>query len=459
MRLVQPLLPSLFCLSLLAQQPVAGPPAADAASSVATPIHIDMGALFAAAEKATPKVPPGVETWNNLGGPALGGGAYRFNLYRDPLVFTLNDNRLEVHTTVNYWLQMGVRMQGWIKGLGSCGLAPENYRRAQLGLMAEVALTPEWGLDLKLTPEEPVRLDSCQVTLLGVDITGKVLAAMKDSLVKAAKGMEQQLRDSSLLRQKVANAWLQAQQPVPLSPGVFLLLNPERVRLAPWHSEGKDLIITPEIQVRPTLSLGTAPQQAYRPLPPLDLSPNPILPGFRLRVAADLSYEQATAQLAKQMNGQRFQTDKGVFEVENVSVRGSAGNAVLELELKGRVNGKLTLTGKPALDPQTGTLRLEGLDYTLESKSWITRLGEWMYRSTLRKTLAEKCNFFMDQRFQDLRAQAQQGLNRDLTPELTLSGTVDSFTLDQIQVLDDRFSLVALLNGQLQLAVKKLPAQ
>jgi hypothetical protein len=414
-----------------------------------------MDALFATAERATPRVPPGVETWNNLGGPALGGGAYRFNLYRDPLQFTLNGNRLAVHTTVNYWLEVGVRMNGWIKGMGHCGVAPESYRRARLGLAAEVALTPDWGLDLKLTPEDPLQMDSCQVTLLGVDITGKVLAAMKDSLLKAAKSMEQQLRDSTLLRQKVAGAWLQAQQPVALSPGVFLMLNPERVRLAPWRSEGKDLVITPEIQVRPTLTLAaSAPQQPVRPQPPLDLSPNPIQPGFRLRVAADLSYDQATAQLAKQMTGQRFQTDKGVFEVQSVAVRGAAGNAVLEIGLKGRVNGKLTLAGRPVFDPQTGTLRLDGLDYTLESKSWITHIGEWIYRSTLRKTLAEKCNFFMDKSFQDLRSQAQQGLNRNLTPDLALSGTLDGFTLDQIQVLDDRFSLVAQLNGQLQLAVK-----
>ena len=454
MRLFQPLLSSLFCLSLLAQEPVAAPAVTEVPSFLATPIRVDLDALFATAERATPRVPPGVETWNNLAGPALGGGAYRFDLYRDPLAFNLNGNRLAVHTTVNYWLEVGVRMKGWVKGMGSCGLPPESYRRARLGLVAELALTPDWGIDLRLTPEDPLQMDSCQVTLLGVDITGKVLAVMKDSLFKAARGMEQQLRDSTLLRQKVANAWLQAQQPVELSPGVFMMLNPERVRMAPLRSEGKELIITPEIQVRPSISLGTAPQEPYRALPPLDLSPNPIQPGFRLRVAADLSYEQATAQLAKQLAGQRFQTDKGVFEVQSVAVRGEKGNAVLEIGLKGRVNGKLTLTGKPVFDPQTGTLRLDGLDYTLESKSWITSLGEWFYRSTLRKTLAEKCNFFMDHKFQDLRAQAQQGLNRSLTPELALSGTIDGFTLDQIQVLDDRFSLVALLNGQLQLAVK-----
>jgi hypothetical protein len=444
------LLPVLSCVTLLAQ-PL---PPESAPSFIAAPVLVDLAPIFAAAERAAPRVPPGVETWTSLPGPALGGGAYRFNLYREPLHFVMNGNRLALHATVNYWLQVGLRMQGWVQGVASCGVAPESFRRARLGLRAELGLTPDWGLDLKLTPEDPMQMNPCQVTFLGYDITDRVLAGMKDALAKAARGVEQELRDPALLRPRVENAWLEAQQPVELSPGVFLLLNPEQVRLAPLRSEGSVLTLTPEIQVRPTLTLGAPSLPPYRPLPPLDLSPAPIQPGFRLRVQADLSYLEASAQLDRQMTGQRFETDKGVFEVQSVNLRGSAGKVLLELGLKGRIEGRLTLTGRPRFDPGSGTLRLEGLDYTLESRSWITQVGEWLFRSSLRRTLDEKCHWFLDQRFQDLQAQVQQGLNRDLPSGLALSGTIDSFILDEIQVLDDRFSLVAQLDGQVGIAVQ-----
>jgi len=171
-------------------------------------------------------------------------------------------------------------------------------------------------------------------------------------------------------------------------------------------------------------------------------------------VETELSYAEATAQLARQMTGQHFSTDKGEFEVVSVAVRGSGELALLEIGLKGRIDGKLTLAGQPSFDPETGTLSLVGLDYTLESRSWITRLGEWVYRSTLRQTLAEKCNWFMDKSFKDLKRQAQDGLNRNLGAGLALSGTLDGLSLERIQVLDDRFSLVAQLDGKLQIAWK-----
>ena len=444
----RPLLLALACLALPGQGPDPGP------SFIAAPVRVDLAPLFEAAERATPRVPPGVETWINLPGPALGGATYRFNLYRDPLRFSLDDRRLGMHTTVNYWLQVGLRMQGWVKGVASCGVAPEPFRRVRLGLHADLGLTPDWGVDLKLSPEEPLQLDPCEVTLVGYDITGRVLAAMKDSLLKTTQALEQQLRDSPLLRQRVENAWFQAQQPVELSPGVFVMMNPEKVRLPPWHSTGKELVLTPEIQVRPTLTLGAPAPAPYRPLPPLDLAPEPVEPGFRLRVETELSYAEATAQLARQMTGQRFSTDQGAFEVVSVAVRGSGGLALLEIGLKGRIEGKLTLSGQPSFDPATGSLRLEGLDYTLESHSWITRLGGWLYRSSLRRTLADKCNWFMDKSFQDLKGQAQQGLNRNLGSGLALSGSLDTLTLEQIQVLQDRFSLVAKLDGTLQIGWK-----
>jgi len=446
--------PLILLLTSLPLFPQA-PPQETAPSYLAIPVQVNLAPLFAAAERATPRVPPGVETWINLPGPALGGATYRFNLYRDPLQFTLNGNRLQVDTNVNYWLQVGLRMKGWVKGVGSCGVAPESYRRARLGLSAVVGLTPDWGLDLKLAPAEPAQVDACQLTLLGYDITGKVLASMKDSLFKATQGMEQQLKDSALLRQKVANAWIQAQQTVELGPGVHLQFNPERVRLAPWRSEGQNLILTPELQVRPTLTLGDAPLAQVRPLPPLDLVPTPIQPGFRLRVAADLSFQEATAQLDRQMTGQRFTTDKGSFEVTSIAVRGAAGAVLLEIGLKGRVDGTLTLTGRPRFDEATGSVRMDGLDYTLESQSWITRFGEWLYRSSLRKTLTDRCNGFLDQSFQNLRARAQQGINRDLAAGWSMSGTIGAFTLGQVQVLDDRIRVEALLDGQLQIAVNR----
>ena len=381
---------------------------------------------------------------------AKGPAAYRFNLYRDPFVFNLKGNSVTVHTLAHYWLEVGVKVGGWVKGVGSCGLGPEGFRKVLLGVQADISLTPAWGLDLKVVPLEPEPMSTCEITALNYDITHKVVAGMKENLIKATQEMEKQMREKALLRPRVEAAWAQAQQPIEIAEGVFLMLNPEKIRLAPWSSQGKVLTLIPEIQARPALTLGTRPVATLKPLPDLETVPSSFQPGFRVHVDADLRFEHATAQLRRQMIGKVFETEKGTLQVLDASVRGENGKAVLEVELKGKVNGKLILTGRPVYQEATGTIQLQELDYTLESRSWITHFGEWLLRSGLRKNLAEKANWFMDKSLQDLKGQLQQGLNRPLAQGLSLSGTLSDLKFGQPQVLEDRFRLETYLEGQAQ---------
>ena len=450
---IPPFLPFCLCLGLVGQSPESAlVQALDPGPSVLTvPIHIDLAPVFATLEQSAPRVPPGVETWTPL--PDTPGAVYRFNLYRDPLTIRLNTNRIQVRTLAHYWLEVGVRAASFVKGVGACGQGQEGFRRVLLGTRAELSLTPSWGLDLKATPDDPAPLETCAITFLGYDITDKVVAGMKENMLKATAAMEQQVRESAMLRQKAEAIWAQAQQPVPLAEGVWLSLNPERIRLAPWSSQGKILTITPEIQARPAISLGPPPPVTPRPLPPLEAGIQGLQPGFKIRVDTDLSFEHATAQLKKQIGGKRFDTEKGSFEVMDVAVLGKEGKAILELTLKGRITGKLNLAGHLVYNEPLGTLELRDLDYTLESRSWITQFGEWLFRSTLRKTLQEKANWFMDKSLKDIRILAEQGLNRPLSPGLTLAGTLSNLKLGQPRVLADRFSLDAFLEGQVQVNV------
>jgi len=452
--LLRCLLPLLLCSALgLAQE--AAPAMAQALdpgpSLITVPIRIDLAPVFATVEQSAPRVPPGVETWTLL--PTTPGAVYRFNLYRDPLIFNLKANRILVRTMAYYWLEVGVKAASFIKGVGSCGQGKEGFRRVLLGTRAELGLTPTWGLELKALPDDPAPATPCEVTFLGYDITDKVVAGMKENMLKATAAMEQQVRESAMLRQKAEAVWTQAQQPIALSEGVWLSLNPERIRLAPWNSQGKVLTITPEIQARPAITLGPQPLTEIRPLPPLESVSNNLAPGFKIRVDADLSFEHATAQLKKQIAGKRFDTEKGSFEVLDAAVLGKDGKALLELTLKGRITGRLNLAGRLVYNEAQGTLQLQDLDYTLESKSWITQFGEWLFRSTLRKTLQGKANWFMDKSLQDVRALAQQGLNRPLAPGLSLAGTLNELKLGQPRVLADRFRLDAFLEGQVQVNV------
>lgn len=425
------------------------------ASVLAFPIRLDLAAFFAEAERAAPRRPPGVETWTRLAdGPK--DAAFRFDLTREPLRFSLKENRLLLRAEARYWLEVGAWMAGsWYQAVGSCGKGKEAPRRVLLTLRSEFGLTSDWGLHLRTWPEDPQPIDPCLITFLGYDITDRVVVGMKAEMLKALQGLERQAAEAAVLRLQAEKVWKAAQEPLELAPGIHLSLNPERIRLAPWRSEGRVLVLTPELQARPVLTLGERPAAGTLPLPRLETAA-PVSPGFRVRLDLDLPFQEATRQLRSQVVGRTFETEKGTFSILDASVAGQGGRAILQIQVKGRVEGTLNLTGRPVFDEAKGVLRLEELDYTLESRSWITRAGEWLLRSSLRRTLQGQTDWFLERSFEEVRTQLNQNLNRELLPGVALKGELGALRLGQPRILADRFRVEANLEGRAEVEVKGL---
>jgi hypothetical protein len=421
-------------------------------STLSLPIRVDLAPLLKQVEAQVPLSPPNIETWGEIKGKPR--AYFRFNLIREPLSVRVRDAQLSVRVVANFGMDVGLKTIGnHYTVMGSCGRSPEPPRRVLLDLKTTLGLLPSWGAELRQTAFEITPLNSCEVTFLGFDITDQVTAGMKENLTAAADLLSKLVRENALARKKAQEAWAQFSQPIELGKDLYLVFQPRRIRVAPLATQGRTLIITPEIEAQPRLVLGARPQAEALPLPDLELNASPK-PGFRLRVEADLAYTHASQQLATQVVGKVFETEKGRFEITSARVWGDKGKAILEIGLKGRITGKITLSGKPLSDPATNSLRLSDLDFTLDSQSWLTRMGDWIYHSDLRKMLADKANFLMDQQFQGLREAVQAGLNRQLAPNIQLSGTLNAFRVAAVSTGIDGFKSQAYLEGELHVDMK-----
>jgi hypothetical protein len=81
-------------------------------------------------------------------------------------------------------------------------------------------------------------------------------------------------------------------------------------------------------------------------------------------------------------------------------------------------------------------------------------MGDWLFHSKLKKLLTEKAHFLMGQQFQGLREAVQAGLNRQLAPNLRLSGTLKSFRVAAVTTGPRDFRSQAYLEGELQVDMK-----
>lgn len=448
--------------ALAAQEPAAPAFVQDLAlpaSRITLPVRVDVASVLASMEGAIPREPPGGQRWTPLEGKR--DYLYRYGLYRDGIQARVEGDRIVVRTLAHYWMQVGGRVLGpFVKTLASCGLGKEEHRRVILGAEGEVFITPGWRLAVRARALDPVPVSRCELTFLGLDATGAVMNGMKAALVQAAKDAEPQLRESSVVRAKAKEAWDYAQRPIPVAEGVWLLLRPEKVSMGRPSSDPSGdprfLLLKPELQARPMLVLGPPPSLTPTPLPALEVTPS-AASGVSVALESDLPFPAASEQLGRQLAGRRFDTEKGSFEITSASVAGANGRAVITVELQGRANGKVSLAGRPVYDAALGTLRVEDLDYTFESRSWIENTAEWLFRSSLKKLLQERANLFLDQSFRGMKDQLQLALNRPLAGGVQLKGSVNDLRLGQVRVLEDRFRVDAFAEGDLSLEVTALP--
>ena len=443
-----------FALHAQALPVPATPTAPDAPlSAMALPIRVELPPLFKAVDAQAPISPPNVETWAPIQGHES--AWFRFNLIREPLQLRLRDDELGLRVKCHFGMDVGVKLASYVKVVGSCGRAPEEPRTALLSLRTRVALTPQWQFELRDLEADVVPLDTCKVTFVGYDITDQVAAGMQQNLVDAARAFEKLVAGKALVRQKAEEAWSLLQKPVEIRKGAWLLMDPVKLRMAPPHTEGDTLVITPQLLARPRVLLGDPPPAGTAPLPDLEVGPVED-PDFHVRVEARLPYPDATLQLTELMSGMQVPTSHGTLQIQSVALRAQQDRLVIELNLTGAMEGIVLLEGRPTLDAD-GLPRLDDLDFTLDSHSWIQRTGAWLLHSSLRRTLQDQVTKMLAQEVQQVRDLAQANLNRNLGPGMDLAGSLDKLRVDAIVLEPDALHTFAAADGQLTLKVSQAP--
>ncbi|HJV21710.1 MAG TPA: DUF4403 family protein [Holophagaceae bacterium] len=420
-------------------------------STLALPMRVELASFLPQVEALAPRTPPVVEQWAEI--PGKPRTYFRCNLYREPLGFRFNDQRVAVTTVVNFGMDVGVRTMGQhFTVVGSCGRAPEPPRRAMIEVDTQWALRPDWRLELRDPIATATALNTCQITFLGIDITDDVTKGMQGQVKAAVEQLDDLVRKTDLLRRRAQEAWAMASQPFELRKDAWLVLRPEKLRMGPIRTEGQTLLVTPELQARPLILVGPKPTVEARALPDLDVA-DQINPGFHVRAEAELDYASATMQLNEALAGKTFETERGPLTINTAALAGEQGKALLELDVKGPLTGILTLQGRPAITPE-GLLKLEDLDFTLASTGWITKTGAWLFKSKIRRMIQEKSTVLIGQQFKDLMALAHEQLNRTLAPGLELKGQLREVRLESVLAAPTTFRIVAQIEGEAEVVAR-----
>ena len=402
----------------------AGPAGGTDVSILEIPLSFDLHPLIHAAEKALPRQTGHWRGWQDWHGIKT-----RYRAWRGPLQLWMQGPLLRAQAHVRYWAQARKHLLGGLDLSASCGVK-EPPRQAVVGLMARLDWAPDWSLHPRFHVLPTRFIDRCEVTVADIDISPLVDKMFEKRLRESLNDAMRAVRPAlSGLREQVVRSWQALQLPREIAPGVWLVIQPLGIALAPPQGQGSKLDSALLLALRAGVYSGEAPGVARLPLPPL----RPFLPrgaGMRFDLTLMLDYPTLGAHLSAIIAGRAIDLQGQRVDVEAVEVFPRGEDLVLVLTLGGDVAGRLEVMGRPGFDAQSGKHALNDLDFVFDAKD----PGQELFVDLFYERVREMLEMAADKLLEEQGGQLRSGVVEALDAILPAGAEIDLSELQPTEV-------------------------
>lgn len=330
---------------------------------------------------------------------------------------------------------------------------------------------PDWTIDPQLSAD--LALSKAEADLFGKAIKVSFRDAIKDEVNaevrKFIADVNQRIASDATLRREAEKGWGVLHQVVQVndSPPVSVVLRPADV--------GADDPVTTEQEVilRIAASVHTAVRIGSRePLPGIpkelpSLGPVPYgVSEFQFAIPVVIHLESLQALTPGQLGlPEAFETPVGIVRIRHLSLlgRGAQVQVTADIEVSSdsdsRIDGIVSITGKPVLDQERDVFRVEDLRVDVESSSKIFEGAGFLLEPALLAELGKRTVF-------DMRALGEQvaaagdaeilAMTKTLPEGIELDANITRVGASTLVIHDSWLIVIAEATGDLSVRVNQL---
>lgn len=449
-----------------APMPVAtGPLAVDSAltlspSHIDVPVEYDLGPALAWFEETLPRRIGDIEERRET--PGNDRLSFAFSAERTPFQLRLNGTTATLSSVVTY----GGR--GWYNPpvlptvSGSCGL-DDTPPRVRITVRSTVTPTADWRLRARSSVTEIVPLteasrDQCVVTFAQINVTERVLEAVRGVLEKELGKVDAQLALFDL-RARVADVWSFLGTPVRLQDSLWLLMDPTAIRLNQVRNEGTTLHTSVGVTAFPHVVSGARPAPATRAIPRLERGAGGGS-GMSLLSVGRISWDVLTGILQRELTGDTIQVAGRQLEIEDVTVMGlDDGRVAVGLTVSGAARGTAYLVGRPVFDPREAVLTMPDLEFDVSSRSLMVSGLAWLASGQVEEYLRTSLRISLASVLADGLTLMERELTRELATGVTLATTVTGGQVYRVRPRREALLVDAVAQGTTQMRIRLAPGR
>jgi hypothetical protein len=438
------------------------PPPPQTLSRFNVPLDYDFTPVMATVEREVPKTFGSLKDVHPF--PNDPRKRYAFEAVRGPFTAFVVGSQVHLRTTLSYAARgyYNPRLAPEIRA--GCGSESDLAQRPRIVVELVTPLTIDslWNLKsrarlVKVERASTKGEDQCQMSILRLDVTDKVVDAARKALIAQMPVIDRKIAAVSL--DSMASGWWQTlNRPIRLRDDVWLLLHPARLRLGKIIGAKRVLTIQAGVDAYPQIMTGAEPAVVMSPLPKLGGSPGTA--GFNIVIDGNIDYRTISKTLTDLLRGKTITAKGHTVAIQSVSASGKAGGRLeLGIDFAGDSKGTLHLGGAPKYDAAAAMIHVPDLDYDLDTDSKVVGVVAAVKSDEMRALLREKARIPVGPVIDRGKDLLTSGLNRTIGTALTMAATVDSVTVHDLYVRRPGIVVRAAAMGSAKVAVNPKPAR
>lgn len=312
-----------------------------------------------------------------------------------------------------------------------------------------------WNFKTETTVEDYAWVKKPSLKFGGVSISAGFIGNMILNRSKEfiGKSIDEQVAANFNLRETAEEAWKGLFDPILVSPeyNTWLTVNPISLSMTRPQMDDQSINTILSVKANPDIKLGNKPDQPFNSinsLPRFEYS-NDFKDDFVLNIGAEITYEQADSMAKAELLGERFESGKYYAVIEDIEMYGQGNNIIVNTKLSGSYNGSIYLTGKPKFNAKKGTIDMDDLQFTLDTKSFLHKSAGWLLKSTFKKQVKENLNFLLDYNLKEMEKMLVEQLDHfELSKSVYLVGNLEGLSIQNAWLTADGIKMIVGIKGE-----------
>lgn len=371
---------------------------------------------------------------------------------KDDVKLRLQGNSIAYSVPLKLWLKKKIEINQF-------GLSLSDVREVEgairLDFVSDFKINPDWSIATKTTANGYKWLETPSIKVVGYSLPITFIADMLLDKNKEVIGsqIDTYVKDGLNLKDYLGDVWSNMQEPMLVNEyyNMWLSIQPQQIMLTPFNNSLDSIRMKVGIKAISEVTMGEKPKiQKSKDLPPLKMMAQ-IPNDFSVNIAASIPYKVAVKEAKQTIVGQTFTSGKRSVTVQDIDIWGRNKKLVIKAKVEGSIDGFVYLLGKPVYDAEEAVVRLENLDFDLETKNLIQKTAAWLFNAKITKQMQPYLVFPLEESIADMRSQVQEQLtNTKFENGISLKGNLNKMDIEEIFLTPEAIKVVVGSSGNLK---------